>query len=91
MSALSNYKREINNYSSVSPSRTTMGLAPINHKDKIEALDNISKEWEEIYRVKKEFRTKEHEYNTKIALYEQKIELLEIHIKEADDKETSQK
>ena len=37
ISQMSNYKRELNNYSSVSPSRSAIGLAPL-AKDHMDAL-----------------------------------------------------
>jgi multidrug resistance efflux pump len=41
--------------------------------------------------LKKEFRAKEQEYETKIAVQQQKIELLEIKVKESEERETQQR
>jgi len=65
---MSNYKRNVAN-SSVSPTRSAMGLASLSNPTAVFEQD-------EIFKLKKEFRIKENEYETKIALYEQKIELL---------------
>jgi len=60
---MSNYKRGANN-SSVSPSRSTMGLAPLANQS-AQFFDQ-----DEVFKLKKEFRMKENEYETKIALNE---------------------
>lgn len=60
ISQLSNYKHEQYNYTSVSPTRSAMGLAPINHSQRFEAiLKDRQYEQEQLYKLKKEFRAKE--------------------------------
>ena len=65
----SNYKRG-GGHSSVSPTRSAMGLASLNNPNFIEQMqqDHRIFEMDEIQRLKKEFRQKENEYETKIAL-----------------------
>ena len=66
---MSNYKHEPHNYTSVSPTRSAMGLAPINQSQRFEAImKDRQQEQEQIYKMKKEFRAKEQEYETTVAL-----------------------
>lgn len=67
-----------------------MGLAPINHTQRFEAmLKDRQYDQDQLYKLKKDFRAKEQEYETKLAVQQQKIELLEIKVKEAEEREVT--
>jgi hypothetical protein len=79
MSQMSNYKKNVAN-SSVSPTRSAIGLASLSNPTAVFEQD-------EVFKLKKEWRIKENEYETKIALLEQKNELLSEQLRETEQRE----
>ena len=66
-----------------------LGPGSINlNKEKIDLAlqERCNRSIEELHRIKKEYRAKEQEYDKKIALQQQEIELLQMQIKDYEQR-----
>ena len=66
-----------------------LGPASINlNKEKIDLAlqERCNRSIEELHRIKKEYRAKEQEYDKKAALQQQEIELLQMQIKDFEQR-----
>lgn len=83
--------------SSISPTRSMLGLGTMPHtnanKTKVDQAleERCNKSIEEVNRIRREFRSKEQEYEKKIALMKQEIELLNLQVRETEQREQQQR